>query len=70
MVRMTPEGEQLEAVRFGNDADIRAAQIGKAGPTAEAVPEATHGWYWEVDLLQASGASVDLVLPLGVKGFA
>jgi len=31
--------------------------------------EATYGWYWAVDALQATGASVHLAHPLGVKAF-
>jgi transposase len=34
------------------------------------VLEATYGWYWAVDVLQAAGAQVHLAHPLGVKGFA
>jgi transposase len=33
------------------------------------VLEATYGWYWAVDALQAAGASVHLAHPLGVKAF-
>ncbi len=33
------------------------------------VLEATYGWYWAVDVLQARGARVHLAHPLGVKGF-
>ncbi|NDV11049.1 IS110 family transposase, partial [Rhodococcus sp. IEGM 248] len=33
------------------------------------VLEATYGWYWAVDALQAAGATVHLAHPLGVKGF-
>jgi transposase len=33
------------------------------------VLEATYGWYWAVDTLQAAGARVHLAHPLGVKGF-
>lgn len=70
MVRMTPAGERLEAVRFPNDAQILAEQIAKAGPAPEVVLEATYGWYWAVDALQRVDASVHLAHPLGVKGFA
>lgn len=70
MVRMTPAGERLEAVRFPNDAQILAEQIAKAGPAPEVVLEATDGWYWAVDALQRVDASVHLAHPLGVKGFA
>ncbi len=70
MVRMTPAGELLEAVRFANDAAVLREQVGKAGPAPEVVLEATYGWYWAVDALQAVGASVHLAHPLGVKAFA
>jgi len=70
MVRMTPDGEVLESVRFANDAQVLTEQIGKAGEAPEVVLEATYGWYWAVDALQAAGASVHLAHPLGVKGFA
>ena len=33
------------------------------------VLEATYGWYWAVDALQAAGAQVHLAHPLGVKAF-
>jgi transposase len=33
------------------------------------VLEATYGWYWAADLLQACGAKVHLAHPLGVKMF-
>jgi transposase len=67
---MTPQGEQLEAVRIENDPVALAAQIAKAGPDPEVVLEATYGWYWAADLLVAEGARVHLAHPLGVKGFA
>jgi hypothetical protein len=44
MVRMTPEGERLEAVRFHNGAEELTRQIGKAGTAPEVVLEATYGW--------------------------
>lgn len=70
MVRMTGEGERLEAARFVNDRAVLAAQIAKAGAGPRVVLEATYGWYWAVDALLASGAEVHLAHPLGVKGFA
>jgi hypothetical protein len=45
-------------------------ELAKAGPDPEVVLEATYGWYWAVDALQAAGARVHLAHPLGVKGFA
>src|ERR1700712_2386492 len=67
IVRMTPEGEQLGCVRVDNDPV--ALGLAKAGPDPEVVLEATYGWYWAVDALQAAGARVHLAHPLG-KGFA
>src|ERR671920_1252468 len=70
IVRMTPEGEQLGWVRLDNDPVALGLELAKAGPDPEVVLEATYGWYWAVDVLQAAGARVHLAHPLGVKGFA
>jgi transposase len=70
IVRMTPEGEQLGCVRVDNDPVALGLELAKAGPDPEVVLEATYGWYWAVDALQAAGARVHLAHPLGVKGFA
>jgi transposase len=35
----------------------------EAGPDPEVIVEATYGWYWVVDLLQANGARVHLANP-------
>src|SRR5574340_1541246 len=69
IVRQSAEGEQLDAVRIVNDPMSLALQLEKAGEHPEVVLEATYGWYWAVDALQAAGASVHLAHPLGVKGF-
>jgi transposase len=69
LVRMTPGGEVLERVRIVNDADSLAAVMARSGEGPEVVLEATYGWYWAVDALQAAGASVHLAHPLGVKAF-
>ena len=39
---------------------------GEAGPNPEVALESTYGWYWAADLLQAEGANVHLVHPLGL----
>ena len=70
IVRMTREGEQLDWVRIDNDPVALGLELAKAGPDPEVVLEATYGWYWAVDALQAAGARVHLAHPLGVKGFA
>jgi transposase len=69
IVRMTPAGEVLEIVRVDNDPVALSLELAKAGPDPEVVLEATYGWYWAADLLQACGARVHLAHPLGVKMF-
>ena len=56
IVRMTGEGEVLETVRIDNDPVALSLELAKAGPDPEVVLEATYGWYWAADLLQACGA--------------
>jgi transposase len=69
IVRQSESGEQLSAVRIVNDPVALGLQLEQAGPDPEVVLEATYGWYWAVDVLQARGAHVHLAHPLGVKGF-
>ena len=69
VVRMTGAGEVLETVRVDNDPVALSLELAKAGPDPEVVLEATYGWYWAADLLQACGARVHLAHPLGVKMF-
>jgi transposase len=69
IVRQTDTGERLAAVRIVNDPVALGLQIEDAGADPEVVLEATYGWYWAVDTLQAAGATVHLAHPLGVKGF-
>lgn len=70
IVRMTESGEVVEEVRIDNDPVALACAIEQAGPDPHVVLEATYGWYWAVDVLQACGATVHLAHPLGVKMFA
>ena len=69
IVRQSESGEQLSAVRIVNDPVALQLQLDDAGADPEVVLEATYGWYWAVDVLQAHGAQVHLAHPLGVKGF-
>jgi transposase len=70
IVRTTATGEVLEGVRIVNDVDRLTEAVSRAGQEPEVVLEATYGWYWAVDALQAAGARVHLAHPLGVKAFA
>jgi len=69
IVRQSESGEQLSAMRIVNDPVALRLQLEEAGADPEVVLEATYGWYWAVDVLQAGGARVHLAHPLGVKGF-
>lgn len=69
LVRTSEGGDALEATRILNDVDSLNAVIARAGEDPEVVLEATYGWYWAVDMLQAAGAHVHLAHPLGVKAF-
>src|SRR5207237_2004853 len=46
------------------------AGIARAGKSPRVVIEATYGWYWAVDVLEAAGAEVHLAHPLGVKAYS
>ena len=65
IVRKTSTGEPIETVQIDNDPELLAAELRKAGEHPEVVLEATYGWYWAADLLQAQGATVHLAHPLG-----
>ena len=53
IVRKDAAGEKLSSVRVPNDPLAIAAVVADAGPEPEVVIEATYGWYWIVDWLQA-----------------
>ena len=67
IVRKDEAGEQLSLCRIANDPLTIAAAVAEAGPNPEVVIEATYGWYWIVDLLQAEGARVHLASPSGLN---
>ncbi|MGH9003233.1 MAG: IS110 family transposase, partial [Acidimicrobiia bacterium] len=53
-------------MRINNDPVALSLELAKAGPDPEVALESTYGWYWAADLLQADGANVHLVHPLGL----
>jgi transposase len=63
VVRLNSAGERLGVHRVRNDALEFAAVMAEAGKSPAVVIEATYGWYWAVDWLQAQGASVHLASP-------
>jgi transposase len=70
LVRMTEDGRRLGMARIANSPAELRAQIAQAGKSPKVVLEATYGWYWAADTLQAAGAEVHLAHPLGVKAFS
>ena len=66
IVRMNEAGEVLAVSRIANDPVALSMAVAEAGPDPEVVLEACYGWYWAADLLQADGARVHLVHPLGL----
>jgi transposase len=65
-VHTTESGELLSTVQADRDPVALAVTIAEAGPHPEVALESTYGWYWPADLLQAEGARVHLVNPLGL----
>src|ERR1700750_3139541 len=70
IVRMTEDGRKLETARITNSPAALRREIAKAGKNPRVVIEATYGWYWAVDVLEAAGAEVHLAHPLGVRAFS
>jgi len=70
LVRMTEDGRKLETARIDNSPSALRSVLARAGKSPRVVVEATYGWYWAADVLQAAGAEVHLAHPLGVKAFA
>jgi transposase len=66
IVRENEAGEELGVVRIENDPVALSVAMAEAGPDPEVAIEATYGWYWAVDALQAQGANVHLVHPFGL----
>ena len=67
IVRENEAGEQVGVARIENDPVALSAALADAGPNPEVAIEATYGWYWVVDQLQAEGANVHLVNPSGLN---
>ena len=61
--------ELLPWSRIANDPDRLVAEVLAHGESPTVAIEATYGWYWAVDALQAAGADVKLVAPAQVAAF-
>jgi transposase len=67
IVREDEAGSELGVARIDNDPAALAAVLADAGERPEVAIEATYGWYWAVDALEAMGAEVRLVNPSGLE---
>jgi transposase len=70
IVRMTGDGRRPGTARITNSPAALRREIARAGEHPRVVLEATYGWYWAADVLEAAGAEVHLAHPLGVKAFS
>src|SRR5438046_2818845 len=67
LVRMTEDGRRLGTARITSSRAARRTEIAKAGMNPRVVLEATYGWYWAADVLEAAGAEVHLAHPPGSR---
>jgi len=65
IVRRNYAGETLDTVRIDNDPEALAAELAKAGEHPEVILEATYGYYWAADVIEACGGKLHLAHPLG-----
>lgn len=61
------DGGECGWVRIDNDPRALVRECRKAGRGAPVAIEATYGWYWAVDALQAARFEVHLAHPYGMK---
>jgi transposase len=65
--RIDSRGKQLDCVQIDNDPKALVKAVRAAGRGAQVAIEATYGWYWAVDALQAARFEVHLAHPYGMK---
>jgi transposase len=65
--RIDERGQQLDCVQIDNDPKALVKAVRAAGRGAPVAVEATYGWYWAVDALQAAKFEVHLAHPSGMK---
>jgi transposase len=68
IVTMTESGDVLSAIRIPNDPVAMSIAVAEAGEGADVAFEATYGWYWLADLLEADGHQVHMAHPLAMRG--
>jgi transposase len=63
-------GQQLLSRRLVNDPDRFRELLGELGEDAQFALEATYGWEWLAELLEAEGRELHLAHPLRTKAIA
>ena len=69
VMHLDEAGESLGWKRIANDPEVLVAEVLRHGESPEVAIEATYGWYWAVDALEAAGCEVRLVNVAAVRGF-
>jgi transposase len=68
IVAMDESGEVISSVRIPNDPVAMSIAVAEAGEGSDVAFEATYGWYWLADLLEADGHRVHMAHPLAMRG--
>ena len=71
VMQMAETGEVLGWTRLANNPEALVAEVLKDCPAdeVEVAIEATYGWYWAVDALEAAGVNVHLAAPSRLSAF-
>jgi transposase len=64
--RIDDRGKELSCKQIDNDPKVLVREVRRAGRGAPVAIEATYGWYWAVDALQAAAFDVHLAHPYGM----
>jgi len=64
--RIDDAGKELSCKQVDNDPKVLVREVRRAGRGVPVAIEATYGWYWAVDALQAAGCQVHLAHPYGM----
>ena len=68
LVRMTEDGRRLGTAKITNSPAELRREIARAGKAPKVVLEATYGWYWAADVLEAAGRGGAPGAPAGRQG--
>ena len=69
IVALDEHGVVWSSQRIVNSAENLAVALAELGEHLEVVMEATYGWYWAADVIEAAGHRLHLAHPLGISGY-